>query len=424
MGRGASRNASRRVTVWSVLTGIAGQAALLVSGPVVARLLGVENRGFLALFMLIPTVVAQIAHLGLPDALPYHLAGDIRHLPGIAYAIRRPVVVQTTLATCVGGLVLILLLRGRPTEVRLAGMLSVPMIAFSLVQNYGLAILLGLHHFARFQLLRLAPATLYAVGTLCLFFMDAHSLAVVMLMWLTSQVVVTSLLAIALPRVRLDSDAYRPTTRTLLQFGLRGWLGTTTPIEVLRPDQMVVGLFLSPSALGLYVVGIAFSNLPRFIAQSVGLVTYPRIAAESNRALAIRSLKRHLLAVVGISGVVVAILDVTCGVLIPSLFGPEFSPAVPVTRILLLAAIPNSVRRVLGDGLRGLGRPGAATVAEVVAGLTLVASLPLLLPSMQTEGAAAALAISAVCGNIVMLVEFRRAQRAMRTSGTPTMEDP
>jgi O-antigen/teichoic acid export membrane protein len=424
MGHGARRqHPSRLVAFWSVLTGLAGQAALLISGPVVARLLGVEHRGYLALFMLIPAVISQIAHLGLPDALPYHLAGDIRRLAGIAHAIRRPVIIQTSLAICIGGLVLIPFVRGRPAEVQRAGMLAVPMIAFSLVQSYGFAILLGLHQFARFQLLRLAPAILYVVGTLCLFFVDIHSLAIVMMTYLMSQVIVAVLLVIALPRVRLSTDVHGPTTKTLLQFGLRGWLGTATPIEALRPDQVIVGLFLSPVALGLYVVGIAFTNLPRFIAQSVGLVTYPRIAAEPEPVFAIRSLKRHLLATVLTSGMVAVTLGIACGALIPALFGVEFSAAVPVTRILLLAAIPNTIRRVLGDGLRGLGRPGAAAIAETVAGLTLVASLALLLPSRQIEGAAASVAISAVCGVTVMFVEFRRAERAMCSIGAPTMED-
>ena len=91
---------------------------------------------------------------------------------------------------------------------------------------------------------------------------------------------------------------------SLLRFGIRGWLGTATPSEALRLDQVIVGLLLSPSALGLYVVGGSFSNLPRFIAQSVGLVAYPRIAAESDTSLAIRSLKRHLNAVLVIGGIV------------------------------------------------------------------------------------------------------------------------
>jgi O-antigen/teichoic acid export membrane protein len=416
-------HASQLVVFWSILAAMAGQAALLVSGPVVARLLGVEHRGYLALFMLIPALVAQVAHLGLPEALPYHLAGDIRRLAGVARAIRRPVLVQAALATCLGGLAVVHFAWGEPAGVQLAGVLSVPMVVLVLALSYAYAILLGLHRFARFQLIRLVPATLYAVGVSCFLFLGVHSLVAVMSVCLLSQFAALIIFAFILPRAPLDSNPDGPTTGVLMRFGLRGWLGTTTPIEGLRIDQVIVGFFLSPSALALYVVGVAFTNLPRFIAQSVGLVTYPRIAAEPDREKAIRSLRRHLLAVAGISGIVAGVLSVACEVLIPAFFGVEFSGAAPVTRILLLAAIPNSVRRVLGDGLRGLGRPEAAAVAEIVAGLSLMACLVLLLPRFQIEGAAAALTISAVCGVAVLLVELRRAERARSPIGTRARED-
>ena len=45
----------------------------------------------------------------------------------------------------------------------------------------------------------------------------------------------------------------------------------------------VIGLFLAPAALGLYVVAQAFTNLPRFISESVGAVAYPNIAASADR---------------------------------------------------------------------------------------------------------------------------------------------
>jgi hypothetical protein len=222
------------VIFWSILAAMAGQAALLVSGPVVARLLGVEHRGYLALFMLIPALVAQIAHLGLPEALPYHLAGDIRRLAGVARAIRRPVVVQAALATCLGGLVVVRFAWGEPGGVQLAGLLSVPMVVLVLALSYAYAILLGLHRFARFQLIRLLPPTLYAVGASCLLLLGVHSLVAVMSACLLSQFAAVVIVAFILPRAPLDSNPDGPTTGVLMRFGLRGWLGTTTPIEGLR----------------------------------------------------------------------------------------------------------------------------------------------------------------------------------------------
>ena len=59
---------------------------------------------------------------------------------------------------------------------------------------------------------------------------------------------------------------------------------------------------------------------------------------------------------------------------VPSLlllfFGEEFTPAVAATRVLLVAALFASLRRILIDGARGLGKPVWGTIAECV---TLIA---------------------------------------------------
>src|SRR5438067_1606289 len=57
-------------------TSLAVQASLLVSGVAVARLLGVTDRGHLALFILLATVLPIILTLGLPLALTYWIAAS------------------------------------------------------------------------------------------------------------------------------------------------------------------------------------------------------------------------------------------------------------------------------------------------------------------------------------------------------------
>ncbi len=75
----------------------------------------------------------------------------------------------------------------------------------------------------------------------------------------------------------------------MLSFGVRGMLGASSPIEYYRLDQAVVGLFLAPVALGIYTVALAFTNLPRFVSTSVGMVAYPHVAAEQDRMAGVRA---------------------------------------------------------------------------------------------------------------------------------------
>src|SRR5215207_4887551 len=141
-------------------------------------------------------------------------------------------------------------------------------------------------------------------------------------------------------------------------FGAIGFLGTTSPVDTLQLDQLLVGLFLSPAALGLYVVGVAFTNLPRIFAQSVGYVVYPHVARQRTIEQARRSIWISGALTAAITGAIVAALELASGWMVPFFFGDTFAGAVPLTQILLAGAAFVSVRRVLSDGARGAGYPG------------------------------------------------------------------
>ncbi len=136
---------------------------------------------------------------------------------------------------------------------------------------------------------------------------------------------------------------------------------------MLRPDQVVLALFLAPADLGLYVVGLAFTNLPYFIAKSVGLITFPWVASRSEQADARRTMWSLFWLTTGIAVVLVAGLCATAHWLVPFFFGGDFSDAVTVTYIVLPGMIFLSARRVLSEGLKGRGYPLAGTLGELLA---------------------------------------------------------
>jgi O-antigen/teichoic acid export membrane protein len=206
----------------------------------------------------------------------------------------------------------------------------------------------------------------------------------------------------------------------MLRFGLKGLLGWSSPVEAFRLDQAVVGLFLSPAALGLYVVGLSFANLPRFIAQSVGVIAYPRIAARRG-AEAWRELWQFFWLATGSAAAIVLALELVIGWLVPVFFGDEFSGAVPLTRILLVAALFLSARRVLADGAQGLGRPGLGTIAEVSSWIFLLPALGIFTPLWHARGVAVALAVSAALSFAVLLVLVLRSRAGVEPAATPAL---
>ena len=67
-----------RDTAVSVVASIGQQGLVLISGILVARILGVEGRGFLALLWLVAAILGTLGMLGLQQALTYWIVKDPR----------------------------------------------------------------------------------------------------------------------------------------------------------------------------------------------------------------------------------------------------------------------------------------------------------------------------------------------------------
>jgi O-antigen/teichoic acid export membrane protein len=203
----------------------------------------------------------------------------------------------------------------------------------------------------------------------------------------------------------LHSQGKGPTDGDLIRFGVRGMFGSVSPLEAFRPDHLIVGAIAGPTALGLYVVGVAFSNLPRFVAVSVGMIAYAQLAAAHERLN--RLVLQFLIVAILFGGTIVLILEPFVGTLIEFFFGSEFAGATPITRVMLVAALLTGLKRLLGDCARGLGQPEAGTLAEVVAWLVMLPLAVILTQKYGGLGAAwsllAAGAASVAVSGILMI---------------------
>jgi O-antigen/teichoic acid export membrane protein len=124
------------------------------------------------------------------------------------------------------------------------------------------------------------------------------------------------------------------------------------------------------------------------------MVALPNVAAaltiEAKRAEAIATFRLALvLHLVTAFGIVVL-----AGILVPAIYGNEFAAAVPIVRVLALGMVAASLRQVLADSLRGLGRPLTGTIAEIASWVVALAGLIILVPSLSTIGAAIAASLS------------------------------
>jgi O-antigen/teichoic acid export membrane protein len=416
-------------TAGAVLAGFWVQGALLFTGVVSARILGVDERGHFALLWLIALSIAAIGNLGLPLASVFFIAADHGRTRPIVRSLAPVAGLQLVALLAIQGLVLVLYLPGQPSEVVNSGLLTLPWSASIVLQLYGLALFQGQARFLAFNVARVVPVTIYSITAIVLALAGAGTLFSLTLAIVASNVIAgVGTVTTALWSLSPNPDgAVAPKRSELFKFGLKALLGSFSLIETLQVDQTFVGIVLTPAALGLYVVATSFTNLARIIVTNVGMVAYPRVASTRDPAVARRRIWLYFNATLIGSVALGVVLEASIGWLIPFVFGHDFSPAVPLARILILGSVLLCARRILSDAVRGAGFPGLGTIAEVASWAWLVPALILLVHLSGARGAAWAAASSYAFSVLLLLfLVFRReelrpawASRLLKRAGIP-----
>jgi O-antigen/teichoic acid export membrane protein len=154
---------------------------------------------------------------------------------------------------------------------------------------------------------------------------------------------------------------------------------------VLRLDRILVGLFLSAAAVGVYSVAATATDLVALVPGALSQVLFQRIASRSvDRSTLNRARAYALLSSVAIA----AALFLLAPLGIDLLVGPSFSGAVLPLRILLLAAVILSSYQIDAYALAARGQIGAAASATVFGLVVIVIADLILIPTHGIVGAA------------------------------------
>ena len=133
----------RQDTAETIFAGIAGQAVLVISGILVARALGPERRGYLALLVVFPAILSQLGSLGLPQAVTYFIAMNRNDAGEVYNRLKVTILAQMFVLVIIHFFIVSLYTRHEPNEIIISGYLSLAVIPGLLAQQYGLAALQG-----------------------------------------------------------------------------------------------------------------------------------------------------------------------------------------------------------------------------------------------------------------------------------------
>ncbi len=348
------------------------QAALVVSGPLVVRMLGVSDRGRLALVFAVVLLVSQVGVAGVPAAVTWFVAS--RRLDAAAFLARvqrqfvRQVLVGAVLAA---GLVLVLDAFGHPLPHAWTLALIVGLgVAAVMAAMLGMAALQGQQRFVALARLQPLPAVTYAFAAALLLVTAAGSVPLLLAINLAGWAVV-AIVSLRLVGRSVPGDGTEwPTPGAVRTYARSALVTTAAPIDTLGIEQLLVGLIGGHYLLGLFTIGWAFETGPVVLLVALASFVGPRVStlSPSERPAFVR---RWLLVSGGVGVAACLAIQLVLAPVLVLAFGAEAEPAVPLARVLVVAGVVLGLRRVTSACLVGVGCAAAATRAEM-AGLVLM----------------------------------------------------
>ncbi len=382
-------------TISVLLTNFSRLPLTLVAGILIARYLGPDGKGILALVVLVATVLKLIGGIGIEFANVYYTSKNRRKIAEI-FSNNICIWIISTSSIILLGLLLkdwiihTILPNLDPAFFNFA-LLIFPLLLWL---SFAHSMFQGLEKFREFNLLKMAEP-LIKLAAIIVFVvilnMGLHGgvLSITLTYLLPTLLSVFLLLKLIKTKLR----ANRILLSESIKYGLKGQIGIFFQFFNYRLDVFLVNYFLDISAVGFYTVSVTLAELLWHIPNSVSLTLFPSVSArdEESAGKFTCRITRVSISVMLIGAIILGILSIY---LIPSLYGERFSASILPLQILLPGVIAFGLVKILTGYLHGRGKPLYASIVTICSlVLTLIFDF-LLIPQLGIIGAALATTIA------------------------------
>ena len=398
----------------------------LVSGISAARLLGPVGRGELAAIQTVPSVIASLAMLGMPEATVYFSARHPSEAGSYLGAGIGVALVSSLPALLVGYMLVPWFLHAQRPEI----VWTTKWYLLGLVPIYVLVGMLG-HPFRGRQD--------FGVWNAMRFLASSGWIAVLAVAWLCNRafpvflalgnLVALGLLLLpfaVLVKQRVPGP-FMPDLRkcgSMLRYGLPCMMTGMPQMLNLRLDQMLMAALLPSRQLGLYAVAVAWSGAGIPLLSALGAVTAPTVASAADHWQRVQ----RLAATARVTALIALVLCLTIILVTPFailvLFGEKFRGSITPALLLVPASGVLGINQVIQEGLRGMGHPYAVLQAELAGLVATVIALALILRPMGGVGAAISSLLGYSTVSVVLLLNARRhARTSVRLMLSPQFDE-
>jgi O-antigen/teichoic acid export membrane protein len=389
-------------------------AGSLLASVIVARVLGAEGLGALAVINVTVAVALQLGCAGLPSANTYFIARDKKELaPAWANALLFGLVAGALLAALVACLAYFrpTLFGSVPLRLILLAAISIP---FQLVTFLGLNVFLAIDRVGQLNLLDAVSQCFVLVNAVVALLLLAAGLPLLVALNTASSVLVCAAVVWMIGRVIATHKEGRAFSidlallRRMARYGVKFHVSVVASLLIFRADLLIVNHFRGEAEAGAYSVASQVAMLLVLLPGVIATLIFPKVsAAREVGAHMIMRATRHTSFIM----LILCMAAVPGAFLLPVLYGRAFTDASVQLLILLPGVYLVGVEAVLVQHFAGTGLPGAIPLFWLVTLVTNVLLNLLFVPLYGARAAAVSSTISYALIFLLVAIYFRRKTR-------------
>jgi len=379
----------------------------IANAIILARCLGPQNKGIVAMALLVPNMLILFLSAGMNLACVYYVGSEKMDVATVsshcvAYSLAVSVFCVVGVIPMVATGVLNRLLPGLPPGLLLLSSLVIPLGLLHILFS---GILQGLRHIPTLNVITFVQSVLLVSFDFVLLVWFRAGAAGAILAHLASITLAVCVLGVCLFRQgavfvpRWKGSVLRP----MVAYGLRGHIGNLLHFFNYRLDMFVVNYYLTPGDVGIYTISVRLAELLWMFPRSAAFVIFPKAAATNPEAMNTFTPKVFRL-VIGLSILCAAGLVVVGRPLISLFFSRAFVDAyLPMVALLPGTALLGSTK-ILTSDIAGRGYPqfhsisaGCALVLTIVLDFWFIPRHGVLGASVASSIAYGAVAALSVC---------------------------
>lgn len=375
---------------------------VVASSVIVARWLGPEGTGALAVLNVTVALALQLGSAGLPSATTYFIAKDRSALAqvwtsGITFSLAAGVLIAI-------GLIAVASVRPdlfNGVSARLIAIAAVS-IPFQLLTLLGLNLLLAIDRIKLMNSLDALSSLLILVNSIIVLLIWRRDLTVLVCFNTAAAIVLALLLlwfVLRLSRRQRARDTSGPSMlKRMLAYGLKFYVSIFAGFVIFRVDLLIVNRFRGAQAAGVYAIATQFSLMLIMLPAVIASLLFPRVASRQDQTAAYTvEVTRHTSFIMIITCVAAAAASFA----LPLVYGARFGDATIQLLILLPGIFLISLESVLVQHFTGTGLPSIIPVFWII---TMFVNLGLNLALVPVWGARAAAINSTVSYALIFVL--------------------